>query len=133
MLKLLGELEQEKIVERIGLGESMGGRQPMLYALNLRYHFAIGVDFEFPPMRIVFSDIKGNVVFSKQWEHNYGDNEVDVLNAILACIKDGMKALKISKENVIGIGMGIPGLVDINDNKPIGFARMPGVKDFFDQ
>lgn len=35
VLKLLGELVEEGIAQKTGLGESMGGRQPMLYALDL--------------------------------------------------------------------------------------------------
>ncbi len=125
VLKLLSELEQDHIVEKVGLGESMGGRQPMLYALKLDYHFAVGVDFEFPPIRVAISDIKGNVVFSRQWEQNYGDSLTTVSDAIVCAIRDGMEELGIGAENVIGVGVGIPGLVDINENKPISVARMP--------
>ena len=129
VLKLLGELVEEGIAQKTGLGESMGGRQPMLYALDLNRYFAVGVDFEFPPIRVVFSDLKGNIVFSKRWEQSYADSMEDVSHAILSAIREGLESLGISAGNVIGAGIGIPGLVDITENKPISVARMPGAKD----
>jgi predicted NBD/HSP70 family sugar kinase len=125
VLTLLDELLNRKIVQKAGFGESMGGRQPVLYSLDASTYFAVGIDFEFPPVRIVFSDIKGNIVYSGKWEQEYGDKIQDITENILSEIEKGMRELGIRKENIIGAGVGISGTVDINENVPVSVARIP--------
>jgi len=126
VLTLLDELLSRKIVQKAGFGESMGGRQPVLYSLDAGTYFAIGIDLEFPPMRIVFTDIKGNIVYSYEWEHDYSDKIQDIIEMILSQIEKGIKELNIPRESIIGVGMGIAGTVDINNNVPINMVRIRG-------
>lgn len=125
VLNIMGQLTEENIIEKVGYRESMGGRQPALYAMNLRSNFAVGIDFEFPPMHVVISDIKGNTRFYKKWEQQYDDSEEDVLANIVTAVREGMEKLEIDKEDIIGAGLGIPGIVNIRKNVPVSMPRMP--------
>jgi predicted ArsR family transcriptional regulator len=50
ILNILDGLTKRGIIQKVGYAESSGGRQPALFAFNLSHHFAIGIDFEFPPV-----------------------------------------------------------------------------------
>lgn len=125
VLTSISRLLEERLIERSGVGESACGRQPALYSLKRDFHFAIGIDFEYPPMRIVISDIAGKVVYSNKWTQN-GEGMQAITESILSQIERGMKTLGLSNEMVVGIGIGIPGTLNIHENKPVHLVRVSG-------
>lgn len=125
VFSIIDELTDTKIISKTGFGESMGGRQPALYSLDLTSYYAMGIDFEFPPIRIVISNLKGDIVYSNKWEKEPRDFILDITDSILDEIEKGINKLQITKEQILGIGMGISGIVDINKNTPIDIVRIP--------
>ena len=78
VLNILKELDTRGLIYRAGLGESMGGRQPIMYTLNLRRYFAVGVDLEYPPVRVAFSDLREKVLYSQEWDCLPGETMEDI-------------------------------------------------------
>ena len=58
VINLLKELTDEEIVTKAGFSESSGGRSAALLALNGEKHFALGIDFEFPAVRMAIANMK---------------------------------------------------------------------------
>lgn len=138
VLNLLKELDSRELVSRAGMGESMGGRQPVLYALNLSKYFSVGIDLEYPPVRVVFSDLKEKILFTQTWENSAQDTVRDIENNLADAIREGMRRLEITAANLIGIGLGIPGRVDITQNKATTMDRLKqwngeDIADFLNQ
>jgi predicted NBD/HSP70 family sugar kinase/predicted transcriptional regulator len=123
--KIITELLDEDIIQKNGYRISSGGRHPVLYSLNTHSWYAVGIDFEFPPMRMIVTDMYANIVFSKKWEHKYGDSEDAVVKAIIFYIRECMESIHISSKNIVGIALGIPGTVDIENNVPTIITRIP--------
>lgn len=124
VLNILKELDTRGLIYRAGLGESMGGRQPIMYTLNLRRYFAVGVDLEYPPVRVAFSDLREKVLYSQEWDCLPGETMEDIEENLVNAIRKGMRRLNIATENLIGIGLGIPGRVDIARNLAVRMDRM---------
>ena len=124
VLNILKELDTRGLIYRAGLGESMGGRQPIMYTLNLRRYFAVGVDLEYPPVRVAFSDLREKVLYSQEWDCLPGETMEDIEENLVNAIREGMRRLNIATENLIGIGLGIPGRVDIARNLAVRMDRM---------
>ena len=61
VINLLKELTDEEIVTKAGFSESSGGRSAALLALNGEKHFALGIDFEFPAVRMAIANMKGDI------------------------------------------------------------------------
>ena len=125
ILNILNGLINRGIVEKVGFAESSGGRQPTLFAFNLSHHFAIGIDFEFPPMRLMISDLMGNSVFNMNWECRFDMNKQEIIDILVDNIRQAMASLDITAKNIIGIGLGIPGTINIKANRSEIISRIP--------
>jgi predicted NBD/HSP70 family sugar kinase len=126
---ILDELLESNLVEAVGFAKAEIGRQPTLYRLNMKSNYAIGIDIEIAPVRLMFTDLGGNVVFYKTWNQNAGDTEDDFFNQITDVINEGMHALSISSDYIVGIGMGIPGLIDMHQNIITHIPRFPNIHE----
>lgn len=124
VLNIIKGLDAKELIVKAGLGESIGGRQPYLYTLNLNKYFAVGIDLEYPPVRIAFSDLKGKILFTQSWENGPGDTMQNIQDNLVEAIRAGMRRLNIISSNLIGIGLGIPGQVNINNNQATRMDRM---------
>lgn len=105
VLNILNGLIKRGIVEKVGFAESSGGRQPTLFSFNLSQHFAIGIDFEFPPVRLVISDLMGNAVLSRNWECRFDMNQKEIIDILVDNIRIAITSLNITAKNIIGIGL----------------------------
>ena len=124
VLNALEKLQSSNLIEKSGYGESAWGRQPVLYALKLDAYYAIGVDLEFPPIRIVISDIKGGTLYSREWMQAEDDGMKDIENRILEEISAGMEKFGIRNDMLVGIGIGISGTANIRTNLPVNIVRI---------
>jgi predicted NBD/HSP70 family sugar kinase len=109
---IIKELMDDKLVYKHGYAESSGGRMPILYCFNATAHYAIGVDFEFPPVRLIISDLKGKLIHSKGWVFSRNVSKEKVIDDLLHGIEEIIIDSGISKEKFIGIGVGLPGIID---------------------
>jgi N-acetylglucosamine repressor len=126
ILNLLKQLINEGIILTSGFADSMGGRQAALYSVDVSARFAIGIDFDYPPLRLNISDIKGKAVYSKVCEIDTGLNAYDVAGNIADLINESVNDAQIEVKKIIGVGLGIPGTVDIKNNTAVKIDRFPG-------
>ena len=61
VLNIIRELSEENVIVKEGFSESSGGRSAALLGLNGEGHFALGVDFEFPTVRMAIANMKGQI------------------------------------------------------------------------
>ena len=125
ILNIIDELLEQNIIERIGCAESAVGRQPFLYALTHHTYFAIGIDFEFPPIRLVVTDLSGAVCYQKNWESSFDTKKDDIIESLVANIQLALDTLHLTTDSIIGIGLGIPGTININKNTSEIISRIP--------
>lgn len=125
ILNFLKELISEGIVYISGLAESLGGRQAALYSVDVSAKFAIGIDFDYPPLRLNISNIKGMPVYSRVCELDSSLDALKVADAIVDIINESIAEANIDVSKIIGVGLGIPGTVDIKNNKAVKIDRLP--------
>ena len=111
--RAIEELIEDKLIREVGIGESTGGRRPSLFGLNPSSRFVIGIDVERFFIKIGVFDFLNNPV-SEIHELNEGlDTHPDILGFIAEKAMELMEAYSIEKEKVLGIGISLPGLIDI--------------------
>ncbi|XOK59215.1 ROK family protein [Paenibacillus elgii] len=108
---LVTELIDSHFVTEIGLGESSGGRKPMMLLFNQRAGYAIGVDLGVNYILAMVTDLGGAVVKEKKIEMTDLNVET-VTEKLKKCIHSLIKKTPASPYGIIGIGVGVPGLVD---------------------
>jgi predicted transcriptional regulator len=60
--RMIQPLEDERLVVEVGIGESSGGRKPVLYDLNLIKFYLLGIDISRPYTELVITDPKMNIL-----------------------------------------------------------------------
>lgn len=108
---LVSELIDSRLVTEIGPGESSGGRKPTLLLFNKQAGFAIGVDIRVSDLLTVLVDLEGNVIREKSVPLTdfTPENVVDQIGKTIRLLS---RRLPDSPYGIVGIGIGVPGLVD---------------------
>jgi len=110
---LTADLIKEGLILEKQSGEYEGGRPPMLLALNPEGAFVVGVNLSVTELSVVIVNFEGVVVASHAQplaptRHSVSEIAVSVVRAVQACIWEA----NFAKEQVSGVGIGLPGLVD---------------------
>ena len=66
ILEIINSFKEEGIVVNGGFRESTGGRPPQLLCINGDSAYAVGIDFEFPTIRIALANAKREIVDSRK-------------------------------------------------------------------
>jgi predicted NBD/HSP70 family sugar kinase len=114
-IKILSELVREKKVIETGLAISTGGRRPQTYSLktDLMYIVTVAMDQLFT--RIAIINMEGEFItevqtISLQLAHNK-----NALEQLTRQIDLFIKKSGLPKSKIIGIGIGMPGFIDVNN------------------
>ncbi len=130
ILSLLKSLEEENIVFKSGYAENAVGRQPALFSLNNKSYFAIGIDCDLPPVRLAISDLSGNIIYSRQWEMDMDESVQSITESLSQNINASIKETNLNYDSIIGLGLGLPAIVNINENKAVRVDRVPEWRNF---
>lgn len=110
---LTSDLIKEGLIIEKQSGEYKGGRRPMLLALNPEGAFVVGVNLSITEISVVIVNFEGSVVafYTKPLApiyHSVSDIAASVVGAVQSCMWDA----SFAKEQISGVGIGIPGLVN---------------------
>lgn len=108
---LVSELIESQLVTEIGPGESSGGRKPTLLLFNRSAGYAIGIDIRVSDLLMLLVDLEGTVIQEKTVPLTDSSPEI-VQNQIRKHINLMSKKAPASSYGIVGIGIGVPGLVD---------------------
>lgn len=108
---LVNELLDKQLVYESGPGESSGGRRPVLLHYNHVAGYSIGIDVGVNYILGVVTDLKGKIIAEHHVNMKNSSFEF-VMEQVKATIQTLMKDLPNSPYGVVGIGIGIPGIVD---------------------
>jgi len=108
---LVQELIDGSLVCEIGPGQSSGGRKPVLLEFVARAGYAVGIDLGVNYIRGVLTDLKGAIVAERTKTLHRTEPEPAV-EALCGCVDELMGAAPPSPYGIVGIGVGVPGLVD---------------------
>ena len=104
-------VRETDLVRDNGNGSAAIGRRPILLCLNETAAFAVGVKLRQNGMTIAVTDLGGTIVY--QSESNLPNRTPDeALHFIAARVEDTMQVAAINRAKVIGLGIGMPGIVD---------------------
>lgn len=108
---LVQDLIDSSLVREIGRGKSSGGRKPVMLEFIAESGYAVGIDLAVNYIRGVLTDLQGTIVAEKTIALRERNPE-PVLEQLCRCIEDLIAEAPKSPYGVVGIGVGVPGLVD---------------------
>ena len=108
---LVNELIDEKICSETGPGKSSGGRRPVMLLFNEKAGYAIGIDLGVNYILGVITDLSGNIV-NENLKHMNSMKYEETILVIKEVIQSLLDAAPESPYGVVGIGIGVPGIVN---------------------
>lgn len=124
--KILNELIAEGTVMETGYAPSSGGRRPLMYALKQDILYTISVAMDQFFTRIAIMDMQNKPIMSvEKFELRLSDNPA-ALQTLIGKIEETIITSGISKNKIIGIGIGMPGFVDAQHGTNYTFLHSKG-------
>lgn len=108
---LVQDLIDSGLVREIGTGQSSGGRKPVLLEFVAESGYAVGIDLGVNYVRGVLTDLRGGVAVERtaRLAKTSPDEVFGILRPFIQSLVDEAPE---SAFGVVGIGVGVPGLVD---------------------
>lgn len=125
--RVLNEMMEEGVVVEIGYALSTGGRRPQMYALKPDLLYMVSVAMDQMITRITLLDMRNNYVGEVQSIALALNNNPDALSQLANHIKDFINTSGISKDKIVGIGIGMPGFV--NSDKGLNYSFLKANED----
>ena len=116
---LVKELLDEQLINESGPGKSSGGRRPVMLHFNRLAGYTVGIDLGVNYILGVLTDLKGNIC-EEELIHFTNLTYEEILEKLNGMIENLMAATPKSPYGIIGIGVGVPGIV--NKDQKILFA-----------
>jgi len=128
VMRIVDELTAEKIVIDQDNKEWSGGRKRSLITLNYKEHITVGLDMGGSKIYGAVTNLGGEVLFEKQYEKDNTSGE-EIYNLLLEPIDELLLEARETKKNILGIGIGVPG-VTYHDTGVVIWAPSLNWRDF---
>jgi len=110
--RLLEELVQEGLIYDSGIGESSGGRRPLMYVIQPTACYLIGVEITSLYTTVLLLDLKLNILDTAKLQMDARCTGEYTLNFIADCVRDWRVSHTIHNEQLLGIGVGVLDPID---------------------
>ena len=112
--EIIARLISQGYVSEVGVGNSTkrGGRKPIILRFNEKAGYVIAIEIKRDHARIALIDMDANIHKSDTIEFLYGASFETVVQKIVPVIHKQMSDKWVTGSRGIGIGIGIPGIID---------------------
>lgn len=112
LTRILDELTSSEVIMETGLGESTGGRRPILYEINPDFAYAFGLDISRSHSILVLCDLHLNVIDARHWRMDTEMTPETLIEKATVAIYEMLAQYKVEKSKVLGLGIGAVGPLD---------------------
>lgn len=116
------EAAQEEPVRR--------GRKPSYYSVNPNVAYAVGVDLSSRGVSVLVAGFSGEMVYENNWSIGKGGGPESTVSEVGELIREAIKDAGVELNQLLGVGIGAPGIVDIEAGRVVKYARFPGMEGF---
>ena len=129
VLKITNYLCDNGFIINAGEGQSALGRKPQMLRFNPNFAYSIGVEYEGDYLKMGIVNVSSEIILKKTI--HVKNDFADVISRVLI---DNVESLihesGVPKNKIHGIGLGLPGAVDI-DNNEIRLGPLVGVNNTY--
>jgi predicted NBD/HSP70 family sugar kinase len=106
------------------------GRKPSFFCVNADACYAIGLDFWWQSAAVLISDFSGRPVYENLVKFKVGIDSERMMQQIEGLIRSAIEKSGIDEQRIIGIGIGAPGVVDIEQGRIVKYPRAKGIANY---
>ncbi len=122
-------VEKGYLVE-VGEGASQGGRKPRLLRINNQLGYIAGIDIGATSLDIALADVTGLIVQRRSEPTDVHLSPEDVLGRCSEILLELVQAQGAVSDQILGIGVGVPGPVDFARGVLVAPPLMPEWENF---
>ncbi|KPV48137.1 hypothetical protein SE17_39675, partial [Kouleothrix aurantiaca] len=118
-----------KLVRETGSGDSRGGRRAIMIALNEHPRYVVGVGIGGGMLTLLAVDLVAAVLLRKQRAFAVASGPHACVAQVAALLSHMLSEAGISRGNLLGVGVGVPGIVASATGRLAAPALSPGWHD----
>jgi len=125
----LRDMSADGLIEKAGIARLSVGRSAQLYQIGTQALFAMGVDLEFPDIRLAVLNLQGERQYIDIWRCNSDMTAEHVISDLIDHMRKASAQVlgdEPDKRRLIGIGVGIGGLLDLSRGISLSHERING-------
>lgn len=126
---IVADLLAAKLVRETGSGDSRGGRRPIMIALNEHPHYAVGMEIGNGMLTLLVVDLVATVLLRKQRAFAVTSGPHACVAQVATLLSHMLSEAGISRGNLLGVGVGVPGIVASATGRLAAPAMPPGWHD----
>ncbi len=107
---LVDEMIQEGLLQEVGMGDSKGGRKPILLEYNYQAYAIAGAIFEGSTLDMAIADMKGEFLARYRKRLAQPANGETVIEDLAAGLDRLLRESGIPRERLLGMGVGLQGV-----------------------
>lgn len=115
-MALMNQLISTGVVEKMGRGESVGGRKPDLYGLRKNTFFVLSIHIERYKIKLAIVDNTHSIIVEENIPSTISPN-VNIVDFLFDYANNLIETSKIDTGKLLGIGISMPGLVSSKEGK----------------
>jgi len=104
--RIIDDLLQESLIAESGVGVSSGGRKPIMYEINPRHYYSIGIDISRTLTKVLLLDLHLTVKEEARFQMDQESTPEKTIAFIQHAITQFMKTYSIKQTALLGIGIG---------------------------
>jgi predicted NBD/HSP70 family sugar kinase len=123
---IINELITVDLVREVGIGNSQGGRRPIMLEFNYQSSFAVGIELATDAMTALVCDLQGCVLHRSSSTFQLTEGPLVCTNLLAQTLRAALHTANIQPSQVIGVGVGVPGPLSVSTGQLIAPPVMPG-------
>lgn len=105
---LVSALIESGIVHESGIGESSGGRPPILVEFNYSFRYLLGIDMGATHLTVVLMNLAGQVAARRYLRYDVAHKPAGTVEAMITLVEETMAGAGQPLEKVLGVGIAVP-------------------------
>lgn len=125
LTRLLDELSEQKLILEVGLGESTGGRRPILFRTNPTYAYVFGLDISRTSSKLVLCDLHLQKLDQYAWTMDATMTPKRLMQEMATAVEQMLKRHQIDRDHILGMGIGAVGPLDLKNGVILNPTNFP--------
>lgn len=121
---IVKELKERHFVKEMGLGQSLTGKRPVLLQFNPKAQYVIGLELTTQRVSYGLLDLDSHVEIRREEKLPLQETAEATLKAFFSQIDPLLKEVGVTKEQILGIGLAVDGILSADRSAIIWSANL---------
>src|SRR5262245_59460101 len=114
------------VVHETGIGNSQGGRRPIMIEFNYQSGFVIGIELGNTTLTVLLTDLAATVLRRVHVPFDITKSPEACIAQVITQVNLVLKEARVNRAKIVGIGVGVPGPLAYASGRPVAPPVMPG-------